>query len=78
MSTRTQLILDSEAHRLARQRAAELGISLSEYIRRLVAKDLGPQGIPTDISSIFGIGSSGGSDVARHKEEYIAESVTKR
>jgi hypothetical protein len=28
-----------------------------------------------DISAIFGLGSSGGSDIARFKDEYIGEAV---
>jgi len=52
MMARTQITLDPELHRRARERAAELGISLAEYIRRLVAADLEPA--PTaDVSAIF-------------------------
>ena len=28
-----------------------------------------------DISAIFGLGASGGSDIAKHKDRYIGEAV---
>ena len=69
---RTQITLKSDSHRRAKRRAAERGISLAEYLRQVVDRDLGeqPKG---DISAIFGIGDSGGSDIANHKDEYIGE-----
>jgi len=52
MMARTQITLDPELHRRARERAAELGISLAEYIRRLVARDLEPTP-KADVSELF-------------------------
>lgn len=76
MMARTQITLPPENHRRARRRAAEQGISLAEYIRRLVERDLGEAPAPrADISVIFGLGDSGGSDVANHKQEYIGDAV---
>ena len=75
MVARTQITLPAEDHRRARARAAELGISLAEYIRRLVARDLGTPAPRGDISAIFDLGSSGGSDIARFKDEYIGDAV---
>jgi hypothetical protein len=75
MMARTQVTLDAEHHRRARRRAAELGISLAEYFRGLVARDIAiatPEGDPRDI---FDLGDSGGADVARHKDEYVARAV---
>jgi hypothetical protein len=76
MMSRTQITLSPENHRLARRRAAEQGISLAEYIRRLVDSDL-REATPAkvDISVIFGLGDSGGSDVATHKHRYVGEAV---
>lgn len=76
MMIRTQIALDAERHRAAKRKAADLGLSLAEYIRRLVDNDL-PQPHPRrgDMSRLFGLGRSGGSDVARHKDEYIGEAV---
>lgn len=76
MMSRTQISLDPEAHRLARRRAAEQGISLAEYIRRLVRDDLiGPAREKADVSVLFDLGSSGGSDIAKHKDEYIGDAL---
>jgi hypothetical protein len=73
MMSRTQITLETRTHRQARQRASELGVSLAEYMRRLVARDLaGPQAKP-DVSSVFDLGKSGGSDIARNKDSMIAE-----
>ncbi len=75
MMTRTQIALDSETQKRARQRAAKLGISLAEYIRRLLANDLGEVVVPADPSSVFDLGRSGGADVARDKGAMIGQSV---
>jgi hypothetical protein len=75
MMARTQITLSPEEHRRARARAAELGISLAEYIRRLVRDDLGEPRRATDLSAIAGLGNSGGSDIARFKDQYIGEAV---
>ena len=75
MVSRTQITLPPEDHRRARARAAELGISLAEYVRRLVARDLDRPAPRADISAIFNLGHSGGSDIARFKDEYIGEAV---
>jgi hypothetical protein len=40
MVSRTQVSLDWEMHQRARRRANELGVSLAEYLRRLVSRDL--------------------------------------
>ncbi len=75
MLQRTQVMLEAEEHRRARTRAAELGISLAEYVRRLVRADLEGATPPNDRRVLFGLGDSGGSDVARHKDAYLAEAV---
>lgn len=78
MVARTQITLDPEAHRRAKARAAELAISLAEYFRRLVAKDLGPRRRASDPSDLFDLGDSGGSDIARQKADYVAAAFTSR
>ena len=75
MMVRLQISLPAEDHRRARSRAAELGISIAEYVRRLVADDIGSRRTPGDVSALFNLGSSGGSDIARHKDEYVGEAV---
>jgi hypothetical protein len=73
MMQRTQVTLDAAEHRRARRRAADLGISMAEYVRRLIQRDLaGPTPEP-DPRRLFGLGDSGGSDVAAEKDRYIGE-----
>ncbi len=75
MVVRTQISIDSELHRRARARAAERGISLAEYVRLLLADDLAEPRASRDPSSLFDLGSSGGSDVALNKHAMIGEAV---
>jgi hypothetical protein len=74
MVVRTQVTLDSDAHRRAKRRAAERGISFAEYIRQVVDHDLGEQP-KTDISAIFGIGDSGRSDISSNVDKYLGDSL---
>jgi hypothetical protein len=73
MMHRTQVILEPSEHQRARRRAAELGISLAEYIRRLVSADLSGPRPQADLGAIFDLGDSGGSDIATAKDAYIGE-----
>ena len=61
---RTQIALEPEQHAQVKQKAAALGITMAEYIRRLVDRDLGHATTGADVSAIIGIGRSGGSDIA--------------
>jgi len=73
MMVRTQITLESELQRRARQRANEIGVSLAEYVRRLVARDLSRPESRADVTCIFDLGVSGGSDIAAEKHSMIAE-----
>jgi hypothetical protein len=73
MVARTQITLDPETHKLARKRAEELGISFAEYVRRLVARDLGHRPRPVDPSAVFNLGRSSGSHVAKDKDRMLGE-----
>jgi plasmid stability protein len=73
MMVRTQITLETELQRRARQRASEHGVSLAEYVRRLVARDLARPEAKADVTSIFDLGSSGGSNIAVNKDSMIAE-----
>lgn len=75
MLARTQVTLTPEQHRRARARAAEQGISLAEYLRKLVEADLGGANRRVDVTAVFDLGESGGSDVARRKDDYLGEAV---
>jgi hypothetical protein len=72
MMARTQVTLEPEEHRQARQRAAELGISLAEYLRQLVKRDLGGSRPQANPGLVCGLGSSGGSNIARDKDALLA------
>lgn len=70
---RTQISLDAELHSRVRGRAARLGVSLAEYIRRLVDRDLAEIPRTVDRSVIFDLGASGSSDIASNKQHMIGE-----
>jgi len=68
--------MDPELQRRAQARAAELGISFAEYVRRLVARDLGDAQPPADISIVFDLVNEGpATDIARHKDKMVGEAV---
>src|SRR5205085_12641699 len=75
MMARIQIALPPEEQRRARARASELGISFAEYVRRLIARDLGEPPRAADVTALFNLGESSGSDVARHKHRYVGEAV---
>lgn len=73
MMAKTQITLETEMQRRARQRANDLGVSLAEYFRRLLARDLARPETASHVDRIFDLGASGGSDIASHKDSMIAE-----
>ena len=75
MMSRTQITLEPEFQRRARRRASDLGISFAAYIRGLVVNDLSQPRSAIGIESIFDLGSSGGSNIARNKHSMIEEAV---
>lgn len=76
MNARTQITLDREIQRRAQAKAAELGISFAEYVRRLVADDLGERKKRPDISIFFDLGASAEpTNIARDKDKMIGEAV---
>lgn len=75
MMARTQITLAPEFQRRARQRASDLGVSLAEYIRRLVARDLGGGAAQAASALVYDLGNSGGSDIAKDKHAMIAQAM---
>jgi hypothetical protein len=76
MNARSQITMDLELQRRAHAKAAELGISFAEYVRRLVAQDLGELKPKADISIIFDLVDEGPpTDIARDKDKMIGEAV---
>ena len=75
MMVKTQISLDSERHAQARTRAAALGVSLAEYVRRLVDRDLAGRPRGADRSVVFDLGTSRGTDIASQKARMIGEAT---
>lgn len=63
---------------MVRGRAADLGISLAEYIRRLVDRDLSQPSRNTDRSLVFDLGSSGRTGIASERSRMVAEAIAAR
>ena len=72
---RTQISLEPELRNSARRKAASLGISLAEYIRRLLVIDLAPPERVPDPSIVFDLGDSGGADIAADKDPMLGEAA---
>jgi len=78
MKTPTEITLDPELLRRALRRAAALGISLPEYIERLLAYDLDTPKHKGDISLLFNLVDEGPrTNIARGKDKMIGEAVWK-
>jgi hypothetical protein len=76
MNARTQITMDPEMQRRAQAKAAELGISFAEYVRRVIARDLGEPKPKGDISILFDLGASGEpTNIARDKDRLLGEAV---
>jgi predicted nucleic acid-binding protein len=73
MMAKTQIALETEMQRRARQRANDLGVSLAEYFRRLLARDLARPETAAHVDRVFDLGTSGGSDVASQKDSMVAD-----
>lgn len=75
---RAPIDLGAELHEPAKRKAGDLGISTAEYIRGLVEQDLAQPGSNPDVSAIFGIGDSVGSDIAVDRKAATAEATSSR
>ena len=75
---RTQIALSAEQHARVRRKATELGISMAEYIRRLVDQDLATARTHADLSSITALFDSGGSDIASEGAEASRIAIAER
>ena len=78
MNVRNEISLDEETQRRAEARAAELGISFNDYVKRILANDLGhPRPAKrVDISAVFDLVTDGPpTDIARDKDRMIGEAV---
>lgn len=75
---RTQIYLEPEQHRWLKAEAHRRGLSLAHLLRQLVHEALDPPRPRGDLNELIGLwdsGERGGSDVARHKDEYLADAI---
>ena len=72
---RTQIALDPEQHAKVKRKAAGLGITMAEYIRRVVDADLASAEPQAGPAAIIGIGASGGSDIAAEGKSAVAAAI---
>jgi hypothetical protein len=76
MNSRTQITMAPDLQRRAHAKAADLGISFAEYVRRLVTNDLGEPKRKVDVSVVFDLVDEGPpTDIARDKGKMIGEAV---
>src|SRR5687767_7391409 len=79
MNARTQITLNREMQRRAHAKAADLGISFAEYVRRLVERDIGKPKGKVDVSVVFNLVKGGPiTDIARDKDKMIGEALWNR
>jgi hypothetical protein len=78
MKVRQQISMPPHLKRRAQSKAARQGISLAEYVRRVIAQDLGPPKPKrkADISIIFDLARDGPrTNIARDKDKMLGEAV---
>jgi hypothetical protein len=76
MNARTQITLDPDTQRRAHAKAAELGISFAEYVRRLIARDQHEAKGEFDISVMFDLVDEGrATNIARDKDKMVNEAI---
>jgi hypothetical protein len=76
MNERAQITMDRELQRRAQAKAADLGISFAEYVRRLVAQDMREPQRKADISILFDLIDEGPpTHIARDKDKMIGQAV---
>lgn len=72
---RTQIYLEPEQHQHLKEEAHRRGVSLAHLLRQLVDEATGSRRTAGDLTRIIGLGASGGGDIARHKDDYLAHAI---
>lgn len=72
-----RVTLSEADHAQVAEKAAAMGISVAEYIRRLVRRDLEDRAVRSapSVSELFGIGDSGANDVAAQERRYVGDAI---
>jgi hypothetical protein len=74
-----QITIAPDLKRRAAEKAAKLGMSIAEYVRRTMESDLDEPHNRPDVSIIFGLGASAEpTDISRDKKLMIGESHEKK
>lgn len=74
MPSRMQITLDPETQVKVRRRAESIGVPVAEYVRRVIAADLGGDPPKSDVAELFDLGRSAEpTDIAKNKQAMIAE-----
>lgn len=76
MTSRMQITLDATTQVKVRRRAESIGIPVAEYVRRVIAADLGDGPSKSGVAELFDLGrSSEPTDIATNKRQMIAEAI---
>jgi hypothetical protein len=76
MTSRMQISLDLSLRLRAFRKASKQGVSMAEFVRRAIERDLEAPSSKPDVSVIFGIGrSKEPTNIALNKNTMIAESL---
>jgi hypothetical protein len=76
MTSRMQITLDPAIRAKVRRRAESFGLPIAEYVRRIIAADLGDEPPRAHVSELFGLGEPAEpTHAARDKNAMIAEAI---
>ena len=76
MTSRMQISLDAATQVKVRRRAESIGVPVAEYVRRVIAADLGGDQPRSDVAEIFDLGRSvEPTDIAQNKRAMIADAI---
>lgn len=77
MMVRTQIQFERDQYRFVKEQAKNRGVSISAYLRDLVARQGPGQPKKRDLSSVVGLFASndGVTDVSKNVDSYIAKSL---
>ena len=76
MASRMQITLDPTTQVKVRRRAESIGVPVAEYVRRVIAADLGGDPPRIDVAQLFNLGRSAQpTDIAKDKHAMIAGAI---
>jgi hypothetical protein len=71
-----QITIDPELRRRAERQAEKQGIPFAEFVRRAIARDLGPEPKSQSMADFFDLGSSKErTNIAKDHKRLIAEAI---